>query len=93
MGLLVLPTVLAVQTSVISLRRYPVKSMGGESLDEAELDARGFEALRAGRTTVKTADICVRVWDFSPVSGFSLSLPYLPDGSPCLPWPASPDAS
>ena len=30
------------QTSVISLRRYPVKSMGGESLDEAEVDSRGF---------------------------------------------------
>lgn len=27
---------------MVSLRRYPVKSMGGESLDEAELDARGF---------------------------------------------------
>ena len=27
--------------SVVSLRRYPVKSMGGESLDVAELDTRG----------------------------------------------------
>jgi uncharacterized protein YcbX len=31
-----------VQTSVISLRRYPVKSMGGESLDVANVDARGL---------------------------------------------------
>lgn len=27
--------------SVVSLRRYPVKSMGGEALEEARLDARG----------------------------------------------------
>ena len=33
---------LVVQNSVISLRRYPVKSMGGEAIDVAELDARGF---------------------------------------------------
>jgi hypothetical protein len=32
---------LAVPISVISLRRYPVKSMGGESLGEVELGARG----------------------------------------------------
>jgi uncharacterized protein len=33
---------LAVQNSVIALRRYPVKSMGGEALDVAEVDARGL---------------------------------------------------
>lgn len=33
---------LVVQNAVISLRRYPVKSMGGEDLDVAEVDARGF---------------------------------------------------
>lgn len=31
-----------VQTSVISLRRYPVKSMGGESIETAEVDTRGL---------------------------------------------------
>jgi hypothetical protein len=30
------------QNAVVSLRRYPVKSMGGEALDVAVLDARGF---------------------------------------------------
>jgi uncharacterized protein YcbX len=30
------------QSSVIALRRYPVKSMGGEALDAAEVDARGL---------------------------------------------------
>jgi uncharacterized protein YcbX len=33
---------LVVQNPVIALRRYPVKSMGGEALAAAELDARGF---------------------------------------------------
>ena len=31
-----------VQSSVTALRRYPVKSMGGEALGTAELDSRGF---------------------------------------------------
>lgn len=30
------------QSSVIALRRYPVKSMGGEAVGFAEVDARGF---------------------------------------------------
>ena len=29
-------------TRVLSIRRYPVKSMGGEALDRAQLDARGL---------------------------------------------------
>lgn len=32
----------AVQSSVSTLRRYPVKSMGGEAVDLAEFDARGL---------------------------------------------------
>jgi len=31
-----------VQTTVASIRRYPVKSMGGESLDVVAIDARGL---------------------------------------------------
>ncbi|WP_084104540.1 MOSC domain-containing protein [Demequina sp. NBRC 110056] len=34
-------------TSVVSIRRYPVKSMGGESLASVEVDARGLVGDRA----------------------------------------------
>lgn len=33
-------------TTVRSIRRYPVKSMGGETLDDVEIDARGLEGDR-----------------------------------------------
>ncbi len=34
-------------TVVTAIRRYPVKSMGGETLDRVELDARGLVGDRA----------------------------------------------
>ncbi|WP_061961249.1 MOSC domain-containing protein [Demequina flava] len=34
-------------TTVVSIRRYPVKAMGGESLESVEIDARGLVGDRA----------------------------------------------
>ncbi len=41
------PTLPSVPAAVAEIRRYPVKSMGGEALDRADVDARGVVGDRA----------------------------------------------